>query len=137
MRWLSRDNLKNMKQNKTKLYAEALAGVILEKNYEGPERERRIVKRFLDLLERDGQMRHAKEIVAQAQDLFIKKTGRRKITLETARKVDKKALLTALMDAGDVVEEKTNKDLIAGIKIIIDYKQLDMSLKNKLQKIFK
>ena len=82
-------------------------------------------------------MKKAKEILALAQDLFIKKTGRRKITLETARKVDKKPLLNELLNAGDVVEEKINNDLIAGIKIIINDSQLDLSLQKKLNTIFK
>ncbi len=128
-----------MKNNKVKLYARALADIASgpASAHEALARQEKIAKNFLALLEKDGQMKKAKEIVAMAEGLFIKKTGRRKIVLETARKVDKKPILNALLDAGDVVEEKTNKDLIAGIKIIINDRQLDLSLQKKLNTIFK
>ena len=63
------------------------------------------------------------------------KSGNKKIVLEMARQ--NKVILKSVIKKNDVVEEKINPELIAGIKIIIDNeRQLDFSLKNKLDKIF-
>jgi len=120
---------------KPKVYAEALTELMLLKKSAGDQEK--IVKGFLKLLEKNGDIRKAKEILAKAQDLFIKKTGRRRVVLETARKADKKAFLKEIEMAGDIVEEKISPELVAGIKITINDEQLDFSLNKKLQNIFK
>jgi F0F1-type ATP synthase delta subunit len=120
---------------KPKIYAEALAQIMAERK--SAQEKEKIVEKFLKLLEKNGDMGKAKEILAFAENLFIKKTGRRKVVIETARKADKKALLKEIEMAGDIVQEKINPELIAGIKIIINDQQLDLSLQKKLQTIFK
>ena len=48
-----------------------------------------------------------------------------------------KSLLESLVKKGDIVQEKINKELIAGVKIIVnDEKQIDFSMQKKLQNIF-
>ena len=122
------------KNNRTKLYARALVEAIIKQGAD----ENKIKENFLRLLERNGQMKKAREIVALAEDLFIKKTGRRKVVLETARKIKpkQKELLGAVLQKGDVVKEKINPELLAGIKIIINDEQLDLSMQKKLNNIF-
>ncbi|KKQ23238.1 MAG: hypothetical protein US35_C0006G0005 [Parcubacteria group bacterium GW2011_GWA2_37_10] len=120
---------------KAKLYAKALSSAILEEDAD----ENKILDNFLKFLEKNGDMGKAFQIVFLAKKLFIKKTGRRQLTIESARKIKakQKELVNSILQKGDIVEEKINKDLLAGIKIIINgEKQFDASLKSKLQKIF-
>lgn len=91
-------------------------------------------KKFFHVLEKNGDTKKLKEIAVLVEKMLLQKSGNQKITLETARPLQKKVKVGR---RGDVVEEKINPNLIAGIKIIIDgEKQLDFSLKNKLEQIF-
>ncbi len=95
------------------------------------------VERFLQLLQKNGQLKNAKKIIELAQNYSLVKRGNKKIMLETARKTDMKSALKNLLKDGDAVEEKISPELIAGVKVIINgEKQLDFSLKNKLENIF-
>ncbi len=118
---------------KAKIYAEALVSVLLEK-----ERDyKKISNNFFEILQKNGDLKKAREIMLLAEIIFHKKTGKRKIILETARKIQRKNILKDFFQEGDLVQEKINPELIAGIKIIINNEsQLDFSLKNKLQQIF-
>ena len=106
-------------KNTTKTYAEALAHSLLKN------------------LEERGEVRKADRIVSMAEDLFLKKSGGRKIILETARPMDTKDLRAAFVKKEDMVQERVNPKLIAGVRIIIDNeKQLDFSLAKKLENMF-
>ena len=123
-----------MKQNKTKIYAKALAEVI----FAGKANEKKIIDNFLKLLIKTGQEKKAKEILGMAEDLLLQKQGKRKIVFETARKMTagQKKLLNDFVKQGDVVKEKINHELIAGIKIIVNNsKQLDSSMLSKLNNL--
>jgi F0F1-type ATP synthase delta subunit len=122
---------------KPKEYAEALVELFLAKGAD--EREKEIAANFVKFIKKNGDEGKADKIILYAKDLFIKKTGRRKITLETARKIKpfQKEFLDFFIQKGDIVEEKINKELIAGIKIIIDnQRQLDASMLKKINNIF-
>ena len=119
---------------KPKQYAEALAGCILEKEADG----KKISANFLALLQKNGDIKHISQIIAGAEALLLKKTGNKKIILETARQTDTKSAMAALAKNGDIVEEKINPILVAGLKVIVNgERQLDMSLAHKLNNIFK
>ena len=123
------------KKDKVKLYAKALAEIISQK----PADEKKIINNFVKLLVNTGYERKSKEILDLAEDLLLAKQGKRKITFETARKTtsSQKKLLEKFVNKGDVVKEKINPELIAGVKIIInDNKQFDASMLSKLQNIF-
>ena len=103
---------------------------------EGKISQKELISRFLKLLEKNGDFKKAKEIISLAESLYLKKLKRRKIILETARKI--KNLKESFTENGDVVEEKINTDLVAGLKITINgERQLDFSLSKKLNDIFK
>ncbi len=124
-----------MKNNQVKIYAEALAGAVLAKKAD----EKKIAKNFMLLIIKSGLFSKAREIVVLAEEIMLKKNGNKKITLEIARKLtaENKALLKKFVKDGDIVKEKVNTDLIAGIKVVINNeKQFDNSLKNKLSEIF-
>jgi len=121
-------------KNKVKLYAMALAEIISE----GKTEDKKIVSNFAKLLISAGCEGKTKEILALAQDFILAKQGKRKITFETAREVSasQKKLLESFVKKGDIVNEKINPELIAGIKIIInDSQQFDASMQSKLSKI--
>lgn len=122
-------------KHKAKNYAKALAGLILEKK--NKQEQKKVVSKFLKYLEKNGDIKKAKEIVSLAENLYFKKTGKRKIILETARKTDTKDVSKKIFKKGDFLEEKVNSELVAGIKIMVNNeKQLDFSLKSKLDRIF-
>lgn len=125
------------KQAKIKLYAKALAEVILK----GPASAKEATawqSNFVKLLVKAGFEKKSKEILEMAENLVLAKQGKRKITFETARNMTagQKKILENFVKKGDVVKEKINPELIAGIKIIINgSKQFDASMQSKLQRI--
>lgn len=122
------------KQNKTKLYAKALAEVVLAR----PANEKKIIDNFLNLLVKTGQEKKAKEILNLAEDFLLQKQGKRRVVFETARKMTagQKKMMDDFVKNGDVLKEKINLEIIAGIKIIINNsEQFDASMQSKLQKI--
>ncbi|MDP3883307.1 MAG: F0F1 ATP synthase subunit delta [Candidatus Staskawiczbacteria bacterium] len=136
------------KQNKVKLYAKALAEVILGKK---PARQNagafgaketntdEIVKNFIKVLDKNGQTRRAKEILNLAEDMILRKQGKNKITFEIARRLasEHRVMLKEFVKEGDVVKEKINHELIAGVKIVVNGdKQLDMTMRKKLGSLF-
>ena len=129
-----------MKQNKVKLYAKALAEVISKPSYaKASEGQNKVINNFIRLLVNTGYEGKAKEILSLAEDMILVKQGKRKITFETARATtaSQKKILEKIVKSGDIVKEKINPELIAGIKIIInDSKQFDASMQSKLQNIY-
>lgn len=126
-----------MKKNNIKIYAKALAEIISKKIT--PADEKKITDNFLKLLVKNGKEGRAGEIIALARQLLLKKKGNKKIILETARKMtqSQKDLLKSMAKEGDIVEEKINSELIAGVKIIINNeKQLDQTLFKKINNLF-
>ena len=125
-----------MKQNKIKLYAKALAEVVLGENVD----DKKIVNNFVKILLKNGLEKKAKEIVNLAEEIILEKRGNKKIVFQTARKMTagQKKVLDSVAKKGDIVNEKISPELIAGVKIIInDNKQFDASMAKKLQEIFK
>ena len=69
----------------------------------------------------------------------VNENDNKKIIIETARKITagQKKTLESIAKKGDLINEKINPELIAGVKIIINNnKQFDGSMKSKLQNIF-
>jgi len=121
--------------NKTKLYAKALAEVLAKKSVD----EKKVTNNFVKLLVSAGLEKKSKEILEMAEEMLLVKRGNKKIVFETARKITagQKKILEGISKKGDLVKEKINPELIAGVKIIINNnKQFDSSMKSKLQKIF-
>lgn len=118
------------------IYAQALAEAIMNPAAHGDE----IVKNFMALVIKNGDGAHLKKIVAETARLVHRKSGVRDVTLESARSLGEKQKKTALdhfTKTHDAVLEKTNPELIAGVRVTVnDEMQFDGSLKAKLQKIF-
>lgn len=122
-----------VKQNKIKLYARALADIVSKKGID----EKKIINNFVKLLVSTGYEKKSKEILALTEDFILAKQGKSKVTFQTARKMtaDQRKLMENFVKKGDVVKEKINPELIAGIKIIInDSQQFDASMQSKLSR---
>ena len=122
-----------MKKNNIKIYSKALAEAILEK-----KDSKKIVDNFLNLLVKNRLEKKAKEIIDLAEDLILEKQGKKKITFLTARKItaSQRKILETIAKQGDIITEKIDSELVAGVKIIINgSKQFDGSLQKKLQNI--
>jgi len=120
----------------THIYAKALAEVILAAK---KGEEAAIVKNFIALVRRSGDEVHLQKIVEKAARLVEGKRGVRKVTLGIARPLTnaQKKGVDAFLKPGDVVEERIDPAIIAGIRITIDDElQFDGSLKGKLEKMF-
>ena len=118
-----------------RMYAKALAEVMLDPKVKDDE----VVRNFMGVLRKNGDEIHLRKILEEAAALVRGKSGIRKVTIESARPLlsSQKKLLGGFIKEGDVLEERINAKLIAGLKIIVnDETQLDQSLKTKLDKLF-
>jgi F0F1-type ATP synthase delta subunit len=125
---------KKMKKGNIKLYAKALAQILSQKEFD----EKKIINNFVKLLIGSGYESKSKEILNLTQNILLQKQGLRSLTFETARKpsASQKKMIESMVKKGDIVKEKINPELIAGIKVIINNeKQFDNSLLAKLNNI--
>lgn len=116
-------------------YAKALAEVAMDPK----TNEAEAIKNFLALVRRNGDESHLRNIVAAAARLMWGKAGMRKVTIESARKLayPAKTMFSSFIKPQDIVEEKINSELVAGVRIIVNEDlQFDGSLKGKLDKLF-
>ena len=120
----------------TKNYANALVEFLSE----GKIADKKISQGFIKLLERQNDLKKSKEIIELAEFLLAKKNNKKSVTFETARKLSEaqRKILLKSTEPGDIIKEKINPELIAGVKIIVDNeKQLDQTLLKKINNLFK
>lgn len=120
------------------VYAKALVEVLSAPPGPGRQHDDAIAKNFLALVRKNGDESHVRKILEEASRFARGKSGVRKVMIESARPLapSQKKLMERFTKPGDVVEERINPDLIAGIKVILnDEMQFDGSLKNKLNGI--
>jgi F0F1-type ATP synthase delta subunit len=94
-------------------------------------------KNFMALVTKNGDESHLANILDEASRLARGKSGIRQVTIESARELStsQKAELKHFTKPHDVIEERIDPELIAGIKITVnDEMQFDGSLKKKLNK---
>jgi len=101
-------------------------------------REEQIIKNFLKIVQKNGDLGKIGKIAELAEKLLLQKTGRNKWVVELARaqKSDLRKIFENIIGADDIFEQKINPELIAGIKITKnDERQFDGSLKRKINKM--
>jgi len=123
-------------KNDPKLYAKALAAVAAGPL--DPEKEERLVRNFLRLIQERGAIKQLPKIIAAAEKALRQKEGVRKVTIESARPLgNARATFGQILKQSDIVEEKINREIVAGVKITLDdSRQFDGSLAHKLNRLF-
>lgn len=118
---------------KLKDYAKILFGLMTDSNIES----KNLISSFVKLLEKKGEIKNARKIIGLAEKHYLEKRGNKKIILETARILNKQDFLKIIKKEGDIIEEKINPELIAGVKITVNgERQIDFSLQKKLSEMF-
>ena len=98
-----------------------------------------VVKNFLAIVERNGDGVRLKKILDEAGRLARGKNEAREVVVESARPLTgaQKKTLRTLVKPNDIIREKIDPALVAGIKIIVnDEMQFDGTLKAKLDSLF-
>jgi F0F1-type ATP synthase delta subunit len=119
-------------------YAQALVEVIDDQSKSKKLADGVIEKNFLALVRKNGDEGQLAKILDEALRLARGKSGIRQVMIESARALSasQKEELKHFMQPHDVIEERIDPELIAGIKITVnDELQFDGSLKNKLNKV--
>ena len=117
-----------------KEYAKALSLLMTESSFG----EKDSILAFINLLDRKGELKNIGEIINLAEKYYLAKKGNKKVVIEMARKMNIENLSHIVLNEGDILEEKINLDLVAGVKISINgEKQIDFSLSKKLNDIFR
>ena len=100
--------------------------------------EAALIKNFLRAVEKNNDAGKLEKILDACKRSLRAKEGLRKVTVETARALpEAKKSLKEFLKPNDVVEEKTDPSLVAGMKVTInDEMQFDASLARKLKQIF-
>lgn len=104
-----------------------------------PQEESALVRNLIALVKKNGDSHQLKKIAAYAERMLREKSGKRKVTVESARplKAPPEKIFAQFLRASDILEKKIEPRLIAGIKITVnDAEQLDISLSRKLKKLF-
>jgi F0F1-type ATP synthase delta subunit len=116
-----------------KIYARALVSALDEA--QDLAQKEKIIKNFLSLIQKNKDTRQLKKIIDFASKIIYKKEGRQRIILETARPQNNlKNLFQKFFNEKDIIEEKINPNILAGIRIVInDEKELDFSFKKRLE----
>lgn len=118
-------------------YAQALADALINTT---PETATERVRSFLAILEKHRVARKAEAIGRKAERIMARDLGVRRVSIESAAN-DTDGLLREVSQAFDGkawVSERTNADLLAGVRILIDDETLiDASGRGRLSQMFK
>src|SRR5580698_2296783 len=116
----------------THIYAKALVEVLTDAK--GKD-EAKFADNFIALVRRNGDEMHLRKILEEASRFARGQSGIRKVVVESARTLTKSQQkeVSRFIRKEDVVVEKVDPELVAGIKITVnDELQFDGSLSRKL-----
>lgn len=102
------------------------------------EQQEAIVKNFLALVIKNGDARQLGKIIELIENIAYRQAGRTIWFIESARPLkDVRHFFKKIIKPNDIVNEKVNPELIAGVKITKNNEeQFDGSLRRKIEKIF-
>ncbi|MBI2121540.1 MAG: F0F1 ATP synthase subunit delta [Candidatus Sungbacteria bacterium] len=116
------------------------ASVILSAFDGKSEKERKeILKRFVDVLAKNRDMARLGAILREIEREFLKKSGRKKIWVESVSPVsdDLRQEIEKTVAGKTYLYEKINPSLLAGLRILInDELLIDASAKRQIDKLF-
>lgn len=120
----------------SKQYAATLISALTGKSEEG---KKEILKKFLVVLQRNGDLGKRNQILEEVRREYFKQNDLSKVEVEVAGEV-KEELKQEIEEAlGKAISfySKTNPNILGGIKILIDDETLiDASVKTQLDKLF-
>ena len=117
-------------------YAKALLASLEGKS---GEEQQSIMRRFLAAVKKFGDEKNLPKILVAFELLTVKRNGGREVVMESAREIPAtlRKELEARFKSEDLIRERINPSLIAGIRILIDGEwMVDASLKRRLEKLF-
>ncbi len=118
------------------IYAQALVEVL-----GGPDAERnkeRIAENFIALIRKNGDEMHLRKILEEASRMSRGRSGLRKVVVDSARALTEaqRKEVGRLLRKEDVVVERIDPSLVAGIKVTVNEElQFDGSLAKKLNAV--
>ena len=118
-------------------YAEALVAATEGK---GEAEQKRIVKRFADLLARHRMIGKARMICVAYEKIVLRKKGMRSVWIETAIPASEKIKkdIQAMLGKNIHIEATTNPDVLGGITIVVDDEILiDASVRRQMENMFR
>lgn len=117
-------------------YGQALAAVAAGRL--SSEKEKEILRNFIKAVMDRGGIRQWPKILAASEKALREKEGLRKVFVESARPInDVRSKLSGFIQKEDIIEEKVDPEIVAGIKITLDdNRQFDGSLSKKLNTLF-
>ena len=121
------------------IYAKALIEAMADVEREGKQAEDAAARSFARLVEKNGDGMHLRKILEEAARMARGKEGIQKVVLESARPLTakQKKELTRFTEPEDVVQERIDPSLVAGVRIFVDdERELDGSLKGHLDRMF-
>ena len=97
------------------------------------------IRQFVLILQKNNKLKKVDYITAEFINYSKKQEGIKSIEVESARKLEQSALnkIRKIFGEKSEISEKTNKDLLGGIKIKVDDMVYDASLKTQLIKLKK
>lgn len=97
-----------------------------------------VTKKFISVVEKNGDLGGLKNILREAEKIAVKKGGGRFIEVEVARESDSLTKkIISLFSAKDHIEIKERPELLAGARVLIDgERELDFSFASKVRKLF-
>lgn len=116
-----------------RLYARALVKILGATRT--TEAKLKVLKRLITVVKRHGDERHLTKIAAALEQEFLKQSGRRRVTIETARPLaePEQRKIQKLLQPTDVVTKEVLPELMAGFRLTINNeRQLDGTLQKKL-----
>ncbi len=120
--------------------AHIYAKAFVETMAEAPKAKREAIARnFIAVVRKNGDEVSLKKILEEAARLERARTGIRKVTFESARPLTaaQRKKLIRFAAKGDVIEERVDPGLVAGMRIFLDdEREFDGSLAGKLNVLF-
>ena len=117
------------------LYAKAFLEVL---NQTGGKEERKIIKRFLAIVGKNGDLGRMEAILLEMEKILVRESGGKFVEVELAR--DEGGLLEKIRKSfsrKDHLVTRIRPELLAGTRILIDHeREFDFSFSGRLKKLF-
>ena len=101
--------------------------------------EAKILKSFLKLLNKNGDIGNSDKIIREIRKIAVKKDGGRFVEIESARPLtaELRKKLLGSFSPKDYIESREREELLAGARILVDGEiEVDFSFRKRLRNLF-